>query len=66
MKRKIKHDAVNNQEDEDSSTYPTNFIADEAIDKRKPIENSTIARCAFPFSTDIYQPEETRHTIRNS
>jgi len=44
MKRKIQHDAVNNQEDEDSSAYPTNFLSDKAItfNKRKSIENSTI------------------------
>jgi hypothetical protein len=42
MKRKIQHDAVNNQEDEDSSAYPTNFRSDEAFDKRKSIENSTV------------------------
>ncbi len=42
MKRKIQHDAVNNQEDEDSSAYPTNFPSDDVFNKRKSIENSTI------------------------
>lgn len=43
MKRKIQHDAVNNQEDEDSSTCPICFPGDESFDKKedKSIENST-------------------------
>lgn len=40
MKRKIQHDAVNNQEDEDSSSYPICFLSDQTFDKKKSIENS--------------------------
>jgi hypothetical protein len=35
MKRKIQHDAVNNQEDEDSCTYPIRYPGDGSIDKKK-------------------------------
>jgi hypothetical protein len=35
MKRKIKHDAVNNQEDEDSCTYPICFPSDAPADKKE-------------------------------
>jgi hypothetical protein len=35
MKRKIKHDAVNNQEDEDSCTYPICFPSDAPVDKKE-------------------------------
>lgn len=47
MKRKIQHDAVNNQEDEDSSAYPIYSLVDETSKKkiRKKAEN-TIAH--FP------------------
>jgi hypothetical protein len=41
MKRKIQHDAVNKQEDEDSSTCPVFFLSDGGFDKKKkkPVEN---------------------------
>jgi hypothetical protein len=35
MKRKIKHDAVNNQEDEDSCIYPTCFQSEAPVDKKE-------------------------------
>ena len=35
MKRKIKHDAVNNQEDEDSCTYPICFQSETPVDKKE-------------------------------
>jgi hypothetical protein len=35
MKRKIQHDAVNNQEDEDSSAYPIYYMSEENSDKKK-------------------------------
>jgi hypothetical protein len=35
MKRKIRHDAINNQEDEDSSAYPIYFPGDKISNKRK-------------------------------
>jgi hypothetical protein len=35
MKRKIQHDAINNQEDEDSSVYPIYFPGDKMSNKRK-------------------------------
>ena len=35
MKRKIQHDAINNQEDEDSSAYPIYFLNDETPNKKK-------------------------------
>jgi len=35
MKRKIQHDAVNNQEDEDSSACPIRFLGDEVPDKEE-------------------------------
>jgi hypothetical protein len=35
MKRKIQHDAINNQEDEDSSAYPVYYMSEENSDKRK-------------------------------
>ena len=41
MKRKIQHDAVNNQEDEDSSAYPLYFLHDESSEKKKKIEKTT-------------------------
>jgi hypothetical protein len=43
MKRKIQHNAVNNQEDEDSCTYPICYPTDAPVDKKedKSIENSS-------------------------
>jgi hypothetical protein len=43
VKRKVQHDAVNNQEDEDSSAYPLYFINDGISNKKKkiPLENKT-------------------------
>jgi hypothetical protein len=43
MKRKIQHNAVNNQEDEDSCTYRICFPDDSPVDKKedKPIENGS-------------------------
>jgi hypothetical protein len=43
MKRKIQHDAVNNQEDEDSCTYPICFPGNASVDKKedKSIGNSS-------------------------
>jgi hypothetical protein len=43
MKRKIQHNAVNNQEDEDSCTYPRCLPGDAPVDKKedKSIENSS-------------------------
>jgi hypothetical protein len=35
MKRKIQHDAINNQEDEDSSAYPLYFSSEDASAKKK-------------------------------
>jgi hypothetical protein len=35
MKRKIKHNAVNNQEDEDSCTYPICLPSDATVDKKE-------------------------------
>jgi len=35
MKRKIQHNAVNNQEDEDSCTYPICFPGDVPVDKKE-------------------------------
>jgi hypothetical protein len=35
MKRKIQHDAINNQEDEDSSAYPLYFPGDKMSNKKK-------------------------------
>ena len=35
MKKKIQHDAINNQEDEDSSAYPIYFLSDETFNKKK-------------------------------
>jgi hypothetical protein len=35
MKRKIQHEAINNQEDEDSSAYPIYYMREENSDKRK-------------------------------
>lgn len=35
MKRKIQHDAINNQEDEDSSAYPIYLLNDESFPKKK-------------------------------
>jgi len=40
MKRKVQHDAVNNQEDEDSSAYPIGYPGDQASDKGRSVENS--------------------------
>ena len=43
MKRKIKHIAVNNQEDEDSCAYPICFPVDVPVEKKENIaveENS--------------------------
>jgi hypothetical protein len=44
MKRKIQHDAVNNQEDEDSSTYPIGLLFDETSDKNgnKSVKNNVV------------------------
>jgi hypothetical protein len=39
MKRKIQHNAVNNQEDEDSCTYPMCFPADAPVDKKEDTSN---------------------------
>ena len=43
MKRKIQHNAVNNQEDEDSCAYPICFPGTAPVDKKedKPTENSS-------------------------
>jgi len=35
MKRKIQHNAVNNQEDEDSCRYPIRFPSDAPVDKQE-------------------------------
>ena len=35
MKRKIQHDAINNQEDEDSSAYPLYFSSVDTSTKKK-------------------------------
>jgi hypothetical protein len=35
MKRKIQHNAVNNQEDEDSCAYPICFTSDAHVDKKE-------------------------------
>lgn len=42
MKRKIQHNAVNNQEDEDSCKFPLCFPGDAPVDKNedKAIDNS--------------------------
>jgi len=40
MKRKIQHDAVNNQEDEDSCTRPICFPTNAPVDKK---EDNSIA-----------------------
>jgi hypothetical protein len=42
MRRKIQHDAVNNQEDEDSCTRPACFPNNAPVDKKedKSVENS--------------------------
>jgi hypothetical protein len=37
VKRKIQHDAVNNQEDEDSSAYPMYSMSDGRSNKKKKI-----------------------------
>jgi hypothetical protein len=52
MKRRIQHDAVNNQEDEDSCTYPICLPSDEPFDKKEDIsvENSTTHFFSDPSS----------------
>jgi hypothetical protein len=35
MKRKIQHNAVNNQEDEDSCTYPNCFPGNAPVEKKE-------------------------------
>jgi hypothetical protein len=35
MKRKVQHNAVNNQEDEDSCTYPICFPSDAPVEKKE-------------------------------
>ena len=37
MKRKIQHNAVNNQEDEDSCTYPICIPNDASVDKKADV-----------------------------
>jgi hypothetical protein len=37
MKRKIQHNAVNNQEDEDSCAYPICFPGDAPVEKKEDI-----------------------------
>jgi len=47
MKRKINHDAINNQEDEDSSAYPIYFTNEVVSNRRKkslPREKVTFFR----------------------
>jgi hypothetical protein len=43
MKKKIQHNAVNNQEDEDSCAYPICFPSDASVEKieDKPDEESS-------------------------
>jgi hypothetical protein len=44
MKRKIQHNAVNNQEDEDSCTRPDCLSGNAPVDKKEnsPFENSNV------------------------
>jgi hypothetical protein len=44
MRRKIQHDAVNNQEDEDSCAYPSSCPGNESFEnkEKKSAENSVI------------------------
>jgi hypothetical protein len=55
MKRKIQHNAVNNQEDEDSSTCPDCLMSDETSDNKenKPGENN-----ATQFSSEASNNKE--------
>jgi hypothetical protein len=46
MKRKVKHNAVNNQEDEDSCTYPICFPNDPPVDKK---EDNSIEESSGPL-----------------
>jgi hypothetical protein len=48
MKRKIQHDAINNQEDEDSSAYPIYYMSEENPDKKK---NDLARKDINPLST---------------
>jgi hypothetical protein len=43
VKRKIQHDAVNNQEDEDSCTHPVCYPGNSLVDKKEDqsVENSS-------------------------
>jgi hypothetical protein len=53
MKRKIQHNAVNNQEDEDSCTYPMCFPGDKPADKKGDTSNGNSSGHLFnEVSTD--------------
>jgi len=49
MKRKIQHDAVNNQEDEDSCTFPISLLTDDKKEG-KSIENNITHSFSDPSS----------------
>jgi hypothetical protein len=55
MKRKIQHDAINNQEDEDSSAYPLYFPIVESLGKKK---KDTISNVVHFFSTKILKGKD--------
>jgi hypothetical protein len=49
MKRKIQHNAVNNQEDEDSCAYPISIPSDVPLDKK---EDNSIGESSGPLSSE--------------
>jgi len=64
MKRKIQHDAINNQEDEDSSVCPMCFHSEGASGKMKedPVENNTTQ---FLSDTVKYKDDPTIQALPN-
>jgi hypothetical protein len=56
MKRKIQHNAVNNQEDEDSCTYPTCFPGDAPVDKKE--DESIEIRSGHVFNEELRSRDE--------
>ena len=62
MKRKIQHDAINNQEDEDSSAYPIYYMSEENSDKmKKDLAGSDIDHLSIKDSENKEELAQSEH-----
>ena len=59
MKRKIQHDAINNQEDEDSCTRPDCFPDDAQLDKKEETSDEN-SHSSPPCETPTDKGEMTK------